>query len=172
MTGPDDGLTAATPRARPAARLLILDPADRVLLFRVEDASFRDPVLWLTPGGGLEGDETYEQAAIRELTEETGIDAPLGPCVWVRRHTFAFQGRWYDQCERFFVVRAPSATTSSERWTDIERDVIKAHRWWSLDELARSDPASDGVFVPRRLAELLPPILAGRYPAEPVDTGV
>ena len=167
-----DGLTAATPRVRPAARLVILDPADRVLLFRIEDASLRDPVLWLTPGGGLEADETYEQAATRELAEETGIDAPLGRCVWVRRHVFAFQGRWYDSRERYFVVRAPSAALADAGWSDMERAVIKAHRWWPLDELVRSDPASAGVFVPRRLAELLPPILAGDYPSEPIDTGV
>jgi 8-oxo-dGTP diphosphatase len=36
-------------------------------------------VFWVTPGGGLQGRETYAQAARRELREETGLDQPLGP---------------------------------------------------------------------------------------------
>ena len=39
----------------------------------------------MTPGGGLEGDETFEEAAVRELREETGITGvEIGPWIWLR----------------------------------------------------------------------------------------
>ena len=172
MTRSPDGSSRETPILRPAARLLVIDPNDRLLLFRIEDPTVSVPVLWMTPGGGLEPGESYEEAACRELSEETGIDAPLGPCVWVRRHVSAFGGRWYDSSQQFYVVRSPATDVSSDGWTDGERAVITAHRWLSQAELDAWDQVAGGVLVPRRLAELLPPILAGHYPAEPIDTGV
>ena len=62
-------------RRRLSARLLILDEAGRVLLFRF--VYKRGPLagqdFWGTPGGGVEDGETLEQAALRELVEETGL---------------------------------------------------------------------------------------------------
>lgn len=63
------------------------------------------------PGGGLDQDETSEQAAKRELWEETGIDAEPGPCVWQRRHIFEFRNVLLDEHERFFVMRFAAPAT-------------------------------------------------------------
>jgi len=60
---------------RTAARLVVLDAAGRVLLLHVQDLS--NPqfgTVWELPGGGIEPGETYSQAALRELREETGIE--------------------------------------------------------------------------------------------------
>ena len=69
------------PRFRPTARLILLDPADRVLLFSAEDPRSR---VWFTPGGGVHRGESLEAAAVRELAEETGhvrTEAEIGPLV-------------------------------------------------------------------------------------------
>ncbi|MGD8405863.1 MAG: NUDIX domain-containing protein [Anaerolineales bacterium] len=66
-------------RIRPTVRLLVFDDQKRILLFHIHDhrplhEAFPDMIVyWNTPGGGVEENESYEQAALRELWEETGI---------------------------------------------------------------------------------------------------
>jgi 8-oxo-dGTP pyrophosphatase MutT (NUDIX family) len=149
--------------------VLLLDPEDRLLLMRFY-APKLDRTWWLTPGGGLDPGETPEQAALRELAEETGlVGVGLGPCVWVREHVFDWEGRRYRQMERYYVARtlpfelAPTLPDGSELFQMME------HRWWSLDEL---EAATDAVFAPRRLPALMRSLLHEGWPAEPVDTGL
>lgn len=80
------------PRLRPAARVLLIDELDRVLLLR---AGVGEGGVWITPGGALEPGETAEQAALRELREETGIeDAALIPVVIAAKVRTVFARRF------------------------------------------------------------------------------
>jgi ADP-ribose pyrophosphatase YjhB (NUDIX family) len=152
---------------RPTARILLIGPGDRVLLFRWVNPE--GPIVWFTPGGGVKPGETYEDAARRELAEEVGLhDVGLGPCVWVRRHVLFLRGEEIHLRERFFVVRAPTDAVDTSGFTDDEHGAITGHRWMTVDEIA----GLDDVVAPRRLADLLPEILAGRYPDPPTDVGV
>lgn len=154
---------------RDAARVLLLDREDRLLLFRCQ-APGADRAFWITPGGGLEGGESYEDAARRELREETGLaDTALGPCVWTRTHTFDWLARRLCQHERFYLVRCEAHDVSLDGHSEEEREVLTDHHWWSANEIIA---AGDKSFAPRGLGELLAALLAAGAPSEPIDVGV
>lgn len=58
--------------AQPAVMVLLSDSQDRLLLTKREREPFKD--WWDLPGGFVNEDETFEQAARREMKEETNID--------------------------------------------------------------------------------------------------
>lgn len=150
---------------RPTARVLLLDAADSILLMngRLPGNRHRDPS-WFTVGGGVEAGETWLEAAAREIVEETGItDFELGPIVWRREGVLEIPDPvLFD--ERYIVARCAGGEPSREGWQAIEHELIGEMRWWTLADLAVT---AEPVF-PGGLAQRLPDILAGRYPAEPV----
>jgi 8-oxo-dGTP pyrophosphatase MutT (NUDIX family) len=169
---PVPGESAADPIQRPTSRVLLLDEQGRTLLFTVEEPDAETGKrFWFPPGGGVEGGETFEEAARRELLEETGIDCEPGPCIWVRTpHIWHFKAQniWYSSAERYFLVRVERPEITVDRWTAIEIQEISRYQWWSLEEML----ASDDIFVPRGLRELLPPILADDVPNVPLEVGL
>jgi 8-oxo-dGTP diphosphatase len=169
VTVPPDA-SADPPRYRPTSRLLVIDPRNRLLLLRVYEPRFNQPILWFTPGGGVDPGESFEQAAVRELWEETGIVAPLGPYVWTRRHVSQFlrDGPVLDLDERYFVVRVDDVAVTFANGTAWEQQAVTDHRWWSLEELAEMEER----FAPSCLLDVLPPILTGEYPPEPIAIGL
>jgi 8-oxo-dGTP pyrophosphatase MutT (NUDIX family) len=141
--------------SRPSARLLVLDMGGRVLLFRFVDLTgpMAGREYWATPGGALEEGETFEQAAIRELQEETGIQTTdVGRQI--ARRQFELQlpdGERVTADERYFAVRTRETAISREGWTEVEKGLMTCHRWWSLDDLSRT---TETVF-PEDLVEIL-----------------
>lgn len=85
-----------------AADVLVEDEAGRVLLIRRRNA----PIGWAIPGGFVDVGETLEEAARREMREETGLDVELisqfhtysDPARDPRHHTVTvvFHGRRAD----------------------------------------------------------------------------
>ncbi|MEX2503486.1 MAG: NUDIX domain-containing protein [Egicoccus sp.] len=158
---PVDVGTQEQPLIRRAARVLLLDPLERVLL--VAHAPTASRRVWTAPGGGLKPDESHEQAAGRELREELGVEPELGPWIWSRRVTFAFRGLWLDQEERWFLARA-EVDVAAAPLDDLE--AVEA-RWWTLDELSTTREIVAPVALPEHLVRLR----ADGPPPEPVDVG-
>lgn len=167
----ESGAATVGGRLRKVARVVLLDPQDRILLLHGHEPDDPSDDWWFTPGGGLEGDETREQAALRELAEETGItDVELGPVLWRRVCSFPFAGRRWDQDEWYYLARTTQTVIHATGLTGLEQRSVAGARWWTCRELTE---AHETVY-PTRLAELLRRLLDEGPPDSPqiLDTEI
>ena len=147
------------PVERVAARVIVLDQHDTVLLLRGFDPTRPERgSWWFTPGGGLDPGESPADAARRELHEETGLlVADLGAAEFERDATFEFEGVTYRQHEHYFVLRTTRFEPTDHAWTDVERRSVLEHHWWSVDDLT----TTDAVVYPERLVHRVRELTSG-----------
>lgn len=169
---PDYPADLAPDLERRAVRVVLLDPDDRVLLFRTHVPE-SDPQQWYDlPGGGLDPGESYVDAAVREILEETGLriaPADVGPPTWRRSVTWVRPGHRRVQHEFVVLVRiaerTPRVCEDRSLWTADELAEYQEAVWWTPAEIA----AAPARFYPGRLPELLPAFLAGELIDEPFE---
>ncbi|MDQ3910219.1 MAG: NUDIX domain-containing protein [Actinomycetota bacterium] len=153
------------PTVRRAARVILLDENERVLLAKFEYGGKR---WWAAPGGGLEDGETHEQAARREIAEETGhVLGLLGPWVRTREHVFRFEGRLYRQVERYFVAHVPAFDPLSRELGAEAAKAFSGLRWWTPAELEEAEET----FAPIDLPTLVRMLVEGGPPEQPIEVG-
>jgi 8-oxo-dGTP pyrophosphatase MutT (NUDIX family) len=161
-------------RRREAARVVLLDGEDRVLLLRA-----RDPMnpskgsWWELPGGGIEWGEPTASAAARELYEETGIHSvEIGPCVWQHHARFVFAGMLFDQHEHIHVARLagqgirPPDDYNPAGLEALEVLAFEGVRWLAVAEMV-GIVSDGGRIIPPWLPDQLPSYLADGAPAQP-----
>jgi 8-oxo-dGTP diphosphatase len=156
---------------RPSARLILLDPDDRLFLFNVHDPGVFDPAnphydpFWVMIGGFVDPGEEFADAAVREAREETAIvvDGPVR-WVWKRERRMSWRGKDVLHRERFFLGRTERTEIDTSGLDERERSWTLGHRWWSVEEIATSKER----FEPLDLAAQLQALLTDGPPAEPI----
>ncbi len=155
----------SSPTDRAAVASAVLDEEGRTLLVQFRDESGQ--VWWATPGGGVDEHEDVEQALRRELAEEIGLDEfELGPEIWTREHTFAWNGRILRQRERIWLVEVASHEPAPR--VDLAAELVADVRWWTPAELE----AATETLVPERLPQLLRELRENGPPTVPFDAGL
>lgn len=156
---------------RDAVRVVVQDAHGDILLFWTNELTA--PELghwWELPGGGIDAGESYAEAAVRELREETGIRVDIdhiGPPTWRRRASFRHRDRRHLQREVIVLVHidevAPDLDLAGR--LDYELEDYTDFRWWPVPEIL----AGRDRFYPGRLPELLPALLDGIEVDEPFE---
>ena len=126
-------MSEAPRRTRRTARILLLGPDDRLLLFRYLAEGF-DP-FWIMAGGECDPGEDYAAGAQRELREETGIDAQPLPLGITREANYVYAGEPVRAIEHFFVHRTRAAAIDTSGHTELERQAMQEHRWFTRVEI-------------------------------------
>jgi 8-oxo-dGTP pyrophosphatase MutT (NUDIX family) len=83
------------------------------------------------PKGHPDGDETPEQAAMREVREEAGVETELIEPLGDVRYFYQRRGRRIAKVVRFFLLRYRSGDPADHD------DEVEDARWMELDEAAR-----------------------------------
>ena len=155
---------------RDAVRVVLTDGAGRVLLFHVLTPDQAPDGWWELPGGGIGPGESYLEAAVREIREETGLILDPGqvrPPSWRRDTTWVSRGQRRLQHEVVVLARLAAerpAIVDGGRTPQEVADFV-TFRWWPVAEIT----ASRRRFYPGRLPELLPVFLAGEHIDEPFE---
>lgn len=109
----------------------------KILMEKLSYPSLGDRVFYSIPGGGIEDGETPEQAAIRELKEECGLDGTI-----VRKLTELYNN---DRTEHVFEVKVPDnqepITGYDPEEAENEDPPLKEVLWLALDEISEKDRA-------------------------------
>jgi 8-oxo-dGTP diphosphatase len=119
--------------SRLAAYAVVVDDHDRVLLALWNEVA--EP-LWTLPGGGVELDETVEEAVVRELREETGYDVELGRVLGVDTVVVPPDERTVDRDRWFRGIRVVyEATVSGGRLRHEVDGTTDEARWIPLADV-------------------------------------
>lgn len=155
-------------KVRKSSRAIVLNKKNEIFLFQYMFDYLEDSkAIWITPGGGLEEGESFEDALKRELFEELGVQIKEKcPEVYYRNPIYAMKnGEKVQSVEKFFLVMLEDEEFSSECWTESEKKRMLAGKWWSTEEIERSEEE----FFSKDVLWILYELSSGNYSDVPLE---
>jgi ADP-ribose pyrophosphatase YjhB (NUDIX family) len=115
----------------------IVVDGDRILATRVSQPMLGEHPHWLWPGGRVEGDESLEECAVREVKEETGLEVRANRLIYVYQSVDDING--LQNAEFFFLCDIVGGQLGS--WElDVEaKETILDTRFIARDDLDGED---------------------------------
>lgn len=130
---------------RLAAYALIVDESDRILLAWY-NGSGSGTACWSLPGGGVEFDESVEQAVVREVREETGHQVALHEPMAVHSITETAGREGSRPFKSVRIVYRATITGGSLGTLEVDGTTDYAE-WIPLDQIGLEEPRADIVDV-------------------------
>nr|WP_281386578.1 NUDIX hydrolase [Jiangella mangrovi] len=138
-------------------------PSSVALIGRIDR---RGRLEWVLPKGHVEAGETPEEAAVREVSEETGLQSRVVTAVGDIDYWFVADNRRIHKTVHHFLLEATGGSLSTD---DVE---VSEVAWVPLDELAGRMRYASERRLARRLRELLPSVPpSGDEPAAVLEPG-
>jgi 8-oxo-dGTP pyrophosphatase MutT (NUDIX family) len=109
----------------------------------------RGDLAWGLAKGGIEPDESIEDAAVREVLEETGIEAEIEASLGDTRYFYVWDDVRVRKVVHFFLMRAVGGDTNDHD------DEMEDVRWFPLDRALKRAAYRGEREVLTRAAELL-----------------
>ena len=153
---------------RKSSRAIVLNKQNQIFLFRYTfDFFAEEDSIWITPGGGLDEGENFDEALKRELLEELGIElTEPAPFVFYRNPLYELKNGETARCEeRFYLVYCEEEMVSYAGWTESENKRMTAGKWWTVEEIRQSKET----FFSEDILEILERLSRGEIPKEPVE---
>lgn len=145
---------------RPGVGIMLINAFGQVFVAKRIDA---DSDAWQMPQGGIDDGETPEQAALRELCEETGTDRGViiaETAGWITYdlpdHLIGkvWKGRYRGQKQKWFVVRFTG--TDQDINIHTEHPEFSAWKWAPVDQLVEMIVPFKRALYEQVVAELAP----------------
>ena len=151
---------------RNTVRVLLLNDKNEILLIRIKKT---ENPFWFTVGGGIDEGESLEEAAFREIYEETGItkdQVKLGPIVWKGELDYpADDNQLMRHKQKFIVAKTQKTKVYAAQPTEWEKKFAGEMSWFSLEKIKKS---KETIF-PKQLQKHLPDIISEKYPQKLID---
>ncbi|EPZ37926.1 NUDIX hydrolase [Anoxybacillus ayderensis] len=136
-------------RIRKCARAIIVNECHEILLQKFEFSDVvGNVVLWVTPGGGVKGNETPIEALKRELREELNIAVDIhGEPLFEIDILIEGKNGSFISREIYYKITIQSNTVfSMENMTEKEKNTFMDLKWWSKEQLKKLEN-----FAPREI---------------------